>query len=385
VLKAQEACRQAAALLPRGDQERVHSLLDYAQALRRLGENTRAAAALEEGERRAAALGDRVLLHRARLLRSNIELFEEGASLREHLRRAEDAAAVFVEAGEDAELAAALRVKGQLLRDLGRAAEAAKAFAASIDAAVSAGDRWQEGMSRNFLGTALAHGPMPVASAIAACEEQLASTTWGLPGPIGLWASLGELLFQAGRLEEGRELVLKAQEACRQAGVAGTLVYCLQAEARLDLMVGAPEAAEARLREACEILESLGNRGGLCVAQAELAHAVGQRDAEEAERLALASRHLAAEDDFSAQVGWRRAIGRATPTEVGQTLLEEAAAMCDESDLLNVHAATLEDLANTRRAVGDTDAATAALGDALDLYERKGNTICAIRVRETLR
>ena len=290
---------------------------------------------------------------------------------------------MFAQAGEDAELAAALRVKGQLLRDLGHAEEATTAFEASIDAAVSAGDRWQEGMSRNFLATALVYEPAPVASAIAACEEHLALVRWGSPGPIGLWASLGELLFQSGRLEEGRELVLKAQEACREAGIPGTLVYCLLAYARLDFMLGAHVAAEPQLREACEIVESLGQRGGLCVAEAELACAIGHRDAVEAERLAKAACHLAAEDDFTAQVGWRRAVGRA-PTGVGQKLLEEAAAICAGSDFLNLHAATLEDLANARHDVGDVDGASAALNDALDLYERKGNVICAVRVREAL-
>jgi hypothetical protein len=58
--------------------------------------------------------------------------------------------------------------------------------------------------------------------------------------------------------------------------------------------------------------------------------------------------------------------------------------MCAESDLLNLHAATLEDLASARRAIGDPDGATAALGDALGLYERKGNIISVARVREAL-
>jgi DNA-binding SARP family transcriptional activator len=379
-----DALLAAAALLPIGDRERVSSLLDYAQALRRLGENARAVGALADAERRAWALGDRILSTRASLIRSDVELFEQGGLLRDHLRRAEHAASVFGEAREDAELAGALRIKGQLLRDLGRVEEAVAAFETSIAAAASAGDRWQEGMSRNFLATALVWGPKPVADAIASCEEHLAALEWGTPGPIGLWASLGELQAQAGRIDEGRDLVLKAQERCRKAGVVGTFVYCLQALARIEVMLDNRDEADALLREACEILDSVDNRGGLCFARAELAYVIGERDAEEAERLAHASRHFAADDDLSVQVRWRRAVGRLKPTDGGHPLLEEAAAMCAESDLLNLHAATLEDLASARRAIGDPDGATAALGDALGLYERKGNIIGVARVREAL-
>jgi DNA-binding SARP family transcriptional activator len=374
----------AAALLPVDDRDRAKSLLDYAVALRRLGEYPRAAAAVEEAERRAGALGDRVLLARASLIRSTIEAFEQGGLLVDHLRHAEHAATVFGEAGEDGELAGALREKGEMLRDLGRAAEAVSALESSLAAAVSAGDRWQESISRNLLATALAFGPTSVADGIAACEAHLAALDWGMPGPIGLWASLGELLAQIGRVDDGRQLLLEAQEACRQHKVLGSLTYCLQAHARMEVMMNNLDDAEMLLREACELLDSVDNRGGLCTARAELAYVIAQHTPEDAERLAQASRRLAASDDFSVQVGSRRALGCLKPAGGGLALLEEATALCAESDFLNLHAATLEDLANVRRAVGDGDGASAALHQALELYDRKGNIICSARVREAL-
>jgi DNA-binding SARP family transcriptional activator len=380
--RGRDLLQVAAGVLPVGSRERVRSLVDYAHALRRLGENAQATAALEEAERRATALGDRVLLERARLLRTHLDLFEEGASLREHLRRVDRAVTVFNQAEALAELADAFRIRGQLLRDLGRAKTALTAFERSIAAAAAAGDRWQEGMSRNFLATALAHGPTPVAQAIAACEEHLGALEWDSPpGPTGLWASLGELLFQAGQIDEGRELVLKAQEACREAGLAGTLVYSMLVQARLELTLGDNETPETILREAGEILKSVDARGGLCLADAELAYAIGHRNADEAERLAEAARRLAAEDDFSAQVAWRRALGRLRPGDEGRSLLEEAAGICEGSDFLNLHAATLEDVAQARSEAGDPDGAEEALEDALRLYERKGNALAVARIR----
>ena len=51
-----------------------------------------------------------------------------------------------------------------MLRDLGRCLEATDTFRESIDAALMAGDRWQEGTSRNFLATGLLSGETAVQS-----------------------------------------------------------------------------------------------------------------------------------------------------------------------------------------------------------------------------
>ena len=316
---------------------------------------------------------------------SHIAIFERGASLREHLPRMERAANVFAEAGEARELSRALLLQSELLCNLGRAEQAAAACERSIAAAISAGDHWHEAISRSFLGYLLTCGPMAVENAIAVCEEHLAMQHWTPPGPIELWVSLGELQAQAGRVDEGKALVHKAQDACRQVGALGTLAFCAQAMARLELNLGGAEAAEVHLRRACEIIDSLGDlRGGIAVAGAELAYAIGTRGPAEAEQLARASRHLAAGDDFYAQVAWRRALGRLKPPEEGRPLLDEAVAICAASDILNLHAATLEDQAGARGAAGDTTGAIAALSDALELYLLKGNSLASARVRQVL-
>ena len=374
----------AAALLPTGKRERAVSLLEYAHALRRLGDSAKALTALQEADRIAATLGDRVLLARAQLLRSNVELFDHGASLREHLGHARRAAKVFQAAGEDASLADALRLEGQLLRDLGHVNEATAAFERSLAAAITAGDRWQEGMSRSFLATCLAWGPTQVDTGIAACEEHLDAFEWEPPGPTGVWASLGELLGQTGQLEEGREHIRRGAESCRQMGIVGTLVYCIQALARLEFMAGNHDAAETHLREACDLLDSVGNRGGACLANAELAYLIGPRDPEEADRLTRASRHLAAEDDISVQISWRRARWRLEAADAGDALLDEAVDLCAQTDVLNLHALTLEDLAVAHRDAGNPESATAALQQAIALYEQKGNTLGTARVTHAL-
>jgi len=107
-------------------------------------------------------------------------------------------------------------------------------------------------------------------------------------------------------------------------------------------MVGNADEAEARLREACEILDAHGDRGGLCYARARLAYVVAPWNPEEAERL------------------------------------------CAASDFLNLHAVTLEDLAAACGAAGDREGERAALVRALDLYEAKGNALASARIRPAI-
>jgi hypothetical protein len=232
---------------------------------------------------------------------------------------------------------------------------------------------------RNFLASALMVGPTPVAVAIAECERQLAALEWRPPGPIGLRVSLGSLVAQSGQPDAGRRLMLEAYEDCRRMGDPS--VFAIHQLAGLELMIGNLVDAESWFRETCELLEVQGDRGGLPWARAELACVVATRDPEEAERLARSARRHAADDDFATQVGWRRALWRVEGT---RPFLDEAEQLCAESDFLNLHAATLEDLAAACGATGDRQRERAALAGALELYEAKGNALAAARIRPAL-
>ena len=111
---------------------------------------------------------------------------------------------------------------------------------------------------------------------------------------------------------------------------------------------------------------------------------IAPRDAEEADRLTRASRYLAAEDDTSVQISWRRARWRLETADAGDALLDEAVDLCAQTDCLNLHALTLEDLAVATRDAGNPEAATAALQQALALYQRKGNKLVSARVAHAL-
>ncbi len=53
------------------------------------------------------------------------------------------------------------------------------------------------------------------------------------------------------------------------------------------------------------------------------------------------------------------------------------------AEMLNLRADLLASLAQIPRARGDDTAATSAIGEAVELYERKGNVASAARVRSS--
>jgi hypothetical protein len=62
----------------------------------------------------------------------------------------------------------------------------------------------------------------------------------------------------------------------------------------------------------------------------------------------------------------------------------EAVALFEETDYLDVHGDALVALAEVLRAADRIDESAVALGEALVLYERKGNIVAAGRTRDLM-
>ena len=67
-----------------------------------------------------------------------------------------------------------------------------------------------------------------------------------------------------------------------------------------------------------------------------------------------------------------------------ERLAREAVAISDETDCLNWQGDAYADLAEVLQLSGKADEAKAALEQALDRYERKGNLVMAARMRDRL-
>jgi tetratricopeptide (TPR) repeat protein len=137
------------------------------------------------------------------------------------------------------------------------------------------------------------------------------------------------------------------------------------------------------------MLEASGSSGGLSAFAPELGRslcALGRYD--EAEPLAQLGRALANDQDVYGGALWRQtqSLVHAARGEYveAERLARDAVAVLEPTDALTLQGDAFSDLAEVLSAAGKEDESAAALGQALDRYERKKNLVMAERVREQL-
>jgi hypothetical protein len=130
----------------------------------------------------------------------------------------------------------------------------------------------------------------------------------------------------------------------------------------------------------------MGEKSGLSTLAAMLAHAVdAQGRYDEAYRFTEISEESAPEEDRSANVYWLAARAkllarRGEPAE-GEALARKALALAEPTDFLNMRGQVLMDLAEVLRLDDRAADAAAAVAEAVELYELKGNRISADAAR----
>jgi len=93
-------------------------------------------------------------------------------------------------------------------------------------------------------------------------------------------------------------------------------------------------------------------------------------------------------EDVDAQVGWRRVraklLARSGDHEEAERLALEATALAAPTDYLDLRAQTSADLAQILQLIGERASAVSAWQASARLYEQKGNSVGAGRVRTLL-
>ena len=196
------------------------------------------------------------------------------------------------------------------------------------------------------------------------------------------------LLAMLGRFDEAKGLLAEAATRLAERGL-GTTFWVSLAWRRFEVAMLAGDAgrAESAAREGCEgALESgdLSNFMWLCCMLADALLELG-RD-EEAEQWLERGRREAPSEERIPQTRWRQAraklLARRGDFEEGERLAREAVALGAETDMLNMHAGALVDLAEVLALAGQDG--RGELEQALALYERKGNLVMAERTRSGL-
>jgi predicted ATPase/class 3 adenylate cyclase len=382
---------RATALLPTYDVRRPQFLLTMADALSETGELEREGAVLQEAMDLAAALEDRPLEARARMARARWRsVVDPAATLDDVSREVDRAIPILEEVGDELGLATAWRVRNWVAHQRHRHADALEARERAYEHAHRAGHPSEIG-DLSVMAASITYGPTPVKEGIRRCEtilEQVQNSRGSQGFVLGF---LGILHAMDGNANRGRELIGRAAAIGQELGLrltgAATRSYWMGI---LELLSGHLTAAEAEFRQGYVILEELGEQNFRSTIAGRLAgvlSTLGRYD--EAERFATVSRETSGPDDIASHVVWRGAqakvhAGRGEH-EVAEAMASQAVRWAGRSDALNLRADALVDLASVRRAAGRRNDEAAALRQALELYERKGNQVSAEMTRSTLR
>jgi tetratricopeptide (TPR) repeat protein len=197
-------------------------------------------------------------------------------------------------------------------------------------------------------------------------------------------------LARLGRFDEARGILAEARAEQLDRGGGILLANLLSFESvGVELLAGDPAAAAEFGAEGFRLHEESGQQGFLAPASACMAQVAYELEQlEEAEAFAARAGELAASDDRWTQVLWRQVKGKVLARRgehaEAQRLAHEAVTIVDDSDLLDVQGDAYADLGEVLMLAEKADDAIAALEQAHERYERKGNVVSAQRTRARL-
>ena len=197
-------------------------------------------------------------------------------------------------------------------------------------------------------------------------------------------------LAMLGRFHEARA-ILSEDRADQEERGGGILLANLTAfeSVWVELWAGDAAAAAKFGAEGWRLHLELGKSSFLPHAAANRAralYALGQLD--EAEAWAVRAAEFASESWTWTEMLWRqvraKVHARRGEHADAERLAREAVAICDETELLDMQGDAYADLAEVLLLGGKHDEAAAALEQAIERYERKGNLVMGERMRDRL-
>ena len=290
--------------------------------------------------------------------------------------------------GDAAGEAKAHSVHATALARLGKVGACEAALDQALAAARRGGDRRRANAVLAGAPLAALWGPSPVTRASGRCLDvvRVLRITQGAPAVESVALSCqGVLEALRGRTEAARRMLASSRKMVEDLGIAPRLFEADAFAGRIAAMDGDAAGAERLLRSAYEGLRELGlgidaARAGALLARTLLA----QDRVAEAESLSHESERLAG-DDLQAAIAWRgvRAEALAKRGEHAEAveLARAAVAIASTTDALLDHADACMALAAALRAAGRGTEADAEERRAIELWEAKGATLLAERVR----
>jgi class 3 adenylate cyclase/tetratricopeptide (TPR) repeat protein len=381
--------QRASSLLPPDDPARARAQTGLGAALMEAGQLDQADHALEDAGRVAVAAGDERLAARARvqwlLLGLQVDIGHSAAEVGDALPELLD---VFERGGDEVGLCQAWRLQAFVCWTQASSADAEDAWREAAIHARQAEDELQLTEVLGWLASAALWGPTPAPEGIRRCEQYLTEVGRQQTGEAVILNHLAGLYAMQDRVTEARQLLTRGLAAFEELGATMTSSVTHPASF-VAMLAGDATTAEAHLRRDYQRLEQMGEHNYLATTAAFLAQAVAaQGRHDEAERFIQVSRDAGAGEDFLAQVIWQSLLARIVAARgqlaEAEELARAAVALAARTDFLNQHGDALLELAAVLTETGRTPEARTAVGEALGLYERKGNLISMARARQQL-
>jgi class 3 adenylate cyclase/tetratricopeptide (TPR) repeat protein len=379
--------RRSTVLLMRESAERIELLIDLADGLLQLASFDDARAAIGEASGLALETRDRRLERRAQLIQVGLDVWAPGATMSAHdaLTATSEAIDELEQIGDDASLARAWRVQMTLQSMLGQYESAAASANRLIDHATRAGDQRLGSRSAPAISFTLLHGTATVETGIHAINELVQTISGDRKTEAVLLGALAQLHAMNGEVEEARGHYRRGQAILAELGAGIDALTTSIDSGRVELLAGDLAAAEAELRRDHQVLEARGETYFRSTIAGQLAHVLlrAGKHAEAAEFATIAE-SITESDDLLSTVLWQTAKARLL-ADAGDAaavpLAESAVALAHASADLELEADALVGLAAVLTALGRTSDAAARQGEAVALYERKGDRVSAIAFR----
>jgi class 3 adenylate cyclase/tetratricopeptide (TPR) repeat protein len=339
----------------------------------------------DEAAVRAAARGDRIGEATSRIRAGVLRMYIEPEAVGEKLSTfVEEVLPMFEAAGDDMALFVAYSALGEVADTQGRSDTSLEAWERAFAHAQRAGHDTSTAPTVHaylrFVGTT------PVTELI----EWLDANEPSGGGDQFFRAYRAWSLAKLGQFDEARRILAVARSEQAERGGGLLLANLTSFESVwVEMLAGDPAAAAEYGAEGCKLHEELGESRFLASAAATYAQTLYALD-----RIDLADDwvdravELGASDEVWTQMLWRQVkakiLARRGQQEEAERVARDAVAICDTTEMLDFQGDVYADLAEVLVLGGKPAEAVAALEQALERYERKGNVVSAQRTRERL-
>jgi tetratricopeptide (TPR) repeat protein len=382
---------RASSLLSSDDPVQPQLLLETAVLLAELGERSTAEGLLSQASRAARYADDRAVEWRARLVRTRLAFADmpDQESLETLRETADSAVSALRELGDDVGLAWAWSARVVVHRHRGHFAAAANAAERAAEHARRAGRDRDEVAALRDLARAIVDGPTPVRDAMARCEGILSAVRGRRPAEQEVATTRAVLMARSGAVDEARTVAASSVEEVEDLGLERELAMCLLRSGQIEVHGQELRTAERLMRQALEHADRVAEPGLHAEIAASLAHvAIEVRDLQGALEFTEMADEDGAPGDLWTQVRWRSArakvLAKGGRPDEAKALARQAVQLADQTDLIDLRAGALLDLAEVLRLTERPNEAVPFARRALRTLERKGAEAPATRARALL-